>query len=507
MSIKLQDFADIVDAVMEELKYQSTDTTSEARIKRDINMIYLNEVVPFKRWFWLRGNTTVKQPAYYNAGTVAVTPDSTTITFSTAPAASQAGKFFATDNFSEIYKIASHTAGATTATLDIAYNGTLATEATFKIWSDTLVLPTDLKEVLEAWHDYSQETMKPRGLQEFRRDVAISPRFQDRPYQYTITDFVDPSTADDESESDRYRAMKLYPAVLEYATPIHIDYIKEASDLELDGDEPLMPIGDRMVLVYGALSRAWLRERNPEAAVHNRALFEQKLARMAGDFDEGDDTPQLQVDASYFRGKRGPRVSKFRGSPGTGGGSYSAPTYLKDVKIDGARISADLTVDAGVLIDGRDISADGATLDTLTSITGAIDTPDRVIITDGSAILDESTVTSTELTYLEDVSELTTVTLTDASSAVVASWSAATFDTLYIDYSITRGAGNIESGIITLVSDGTSASMSQGAIADLGTLGVTLSADVNGGNVRLLYTTTATGTNATFKYKAHKWDA
>jgi hypothetical protein len=62
---KLLDFADIIDAVMEELKLQDSDTVSKNRIKRIINMVYLDEVVPASRWYWLSGHTTVTHKAYY----------------------------------------------------------------------------------------------------------------------------------------------------------------------------------------------------------------------------------------------------------------------------------------------------------------------------------------------------------------------------------------------------------------------------------------------------------
>ncbi len=43
---EVKTFADIVSAVREELKIQSTDTTSVNRIKRNINVAYLQRVLP-----------------------------------------------------------------------------------------------------------------------------------------------------------------------------------------------------------------------------------------------------------------------------------------------------------------------------------------------------------------------------------------------------------------------------------------------------------------------------
>jgi hypothetical protein len=502
---EVKDFVDIQDMVMEELKIQSSDDTSRDRIKRDINAVYLNEVVPFKRWYWLMGRTQLKTVAYIADGTVSVTPNSTTITFSTAPVNSVKNYWFATDTYNEIYRISAHTAGATTATLESAFTGDLDAEAAYKVWTDRLALPTDLAETVEIYNNFLSQPMEAKGLQDFRRCVAENPRLQARPRYYTTYDFFDPTPDDDETESDRYRLLMFYPAVLDSATTIHVDYIKEVDPLELDGDEPLMPVRDRMILVYGALARAWSRERNPEEATRNERLFKEKLGRMAGSVEDSRDTPQIVPSSRYLEKRRGGSINKLRYAPGDGG-SYSAPSYLQNVRIDGATIVANVTVNAGVTIDGRDISVDGATLDSLGALFENIETANRVVVTDSSAALEESVITSTELTYLDDVEALTSKALEDnTNDAEVATWAHASFDNIKVDYSIKRGSANKQSGRIEIVTDGTSAAIAEGGIASLGTLGVTFTVDVSGTDVRLLYTTTSTGSAATMKYRVQKW--
>ena len=81
---QLKDFSDIYTAMLEELKIQSTDTVNVNRIKRIINEVYIDEVAPFKRWWWLAGHTDVTIKPYYANGTCEVTPLSTTVTLSVA---------------------------------------------------------------------------------------------------------------------------------------------------------------------------------------------------------------------------------------------------------------------------------------------------------------------------------------------------------------------------------------------------------------------------------------
>lgn len=102
----------------------------------------------------------------------------------------------------------------------------------------------------------------------------------------------------------------------------------------------------------------------------------------------------------------------------------------------------------------------------------------------------------------------TSISLTDntSSPAAAISLTASSNTALNIEYSLTRGSGNIETGMIHIVNDGTNADVVASS-ASLGTLGVTFTADVSGGNVRLLYVTTSTGTSVSMKYRVISWQA
>ena len=57
------------------------------------------------------------------------------------------------------------------------------------------------------------------------------------------------------------------------------------------------------------------------------------------------------------------------------------------------------------------------------------------------------------------------------------------------------------------MNNGVAASLLIDSSLAFGATGVTLTADVSGANARILYTTTATGTDATLKYAVIKWAA
>jgi hypothetical protein len=561
MAYDLVDFSDIKAAIKAELKIQDSDDTADARIERDINMIYINEVAPLKNWKWLRKNVRLVQDPYFSTGTATVTPDSATVTLSNAPTTSKTGYFFATDGFDEVYYVSAHTASSTTVTLSSAFKGVYSTTATFKIWKDWVTLPTNCRETFEVAHGFHSVPMEGVGLQEFRRIFQASPRAADRPYYYTTDDFVDPdTTGDGETESNRYRILRIHPAQNTNSTTLYVDYIQDVTALDVDADEPLMPINDRIVLFYGAASLAWTRERNPEEAARCWQLFQNKLAQMAGrNGEDSMDKPQLTPDNRYISNKRSGKLARYKGiglGSGGGGASYTSPNYIANANIaTGNTLTGNLSVDSGITIDGYDISAMGAEVDTMydlasgkilvgnssnvaTQVTPSGDitvsntgvtaivadtivnadvnsaaaiafskmaalTASRVAVSTAGGVVDTSAITSTELTYLDDTEPLTSATLTDNTTVTVASWAAASFNSISIEYSIKRATA-FEKGRFDILTDASTVEYTQYAVLSIGTMGVTLTADLDSGNVRLRSLQTSTGTAGTMKFTVRK---
>lgn len=105
-----------------------------------------------------------------------------------------------------------------------------------------------------------------------------------------------------------------------------------------------------------------------------------------------------------------------------------------------------------------------------------------------------------------NVDSLTSISLTDNTTNGVAITNAtATSTNWVVDYSLTRSATR-ETGTLLVVSDGSTAQVSTQSIG-IGDSGVSFTADVSGGNVRLLYTTTSTGSAVTMKYSTKRWNS
>lgn len=103
-------------------------------------------------------------------------------------------------------------------------------------------------------------------------------------------------------------------------------------------------------------------------------------------------------------------------------------------------------------------------------------------------------------------SVLTSFPLADnTSGGLILSKVAADNDVIVIKYSIKRGT-SVEVGHLYVTNNGVSAGIS-GASNELGTIGVTFTANINGSDVEVKYDTTNTGTAAEMRYTVDGWDA
>lgn len=576
---QLRTFADIVDAVREELGVQSSDTVTINRIKRDINTIYLEEVVPAARWKWLLEQLPIIKEAKYDSGTAAVTQNSVAITLSTVPTLNFSGYWLSIKGENNRYRIKSHTENTSAVVLETEYLGVTNASARFIIWRDTIDLPANCNEVVEVTHDFRSTPLDNQGWQEFTKRAAVSYLEEGKPSRYTTSDYINlvpsesisslPSivsrsssgllktvvfsatlgtvsstqllkegvhitvtgaghysfntedaivanisqtnvandtiqyvgtakrfeslTADtgivvkkfvEGREGKRIRQMTLHPAIDSARINLHVSYKREVEPLVNDNDEPAMPIEWRVVLRYGALWLGWRKQRNPEESAANEQTFRMKLAEMKGKWEDSLEKGQIKVNNDYLTRQRRTARS-LSGYFSGGGGGASSSSSPQSTPNSAAIFDADGYLTAAPLVSTTELSyLDNAT----------------------SNIQDQLDAITDLTDYLVDTEELQSVTLVDntASATNVAQWAAASYDTVKIEYSIKRGSAR-ENGHINITTDGSSAAIAQGVIASLGSTGVTLTADVSGGNVRLRYTTTNTGSNGVIKYKLHKW--
>lgn len=557
---QVKTFQDICRSVLEELKVQHSDdlTTGDLkainRIKRLVNRVYMNEVVPYEEWKWLYDNIDITHQAKITTGTATVASFNTTVTLTTAPAYSVRGYYFKVSGYSEKYRIAQHTANSTTLVLESQYTGTSNSAAGYEIWTDAVLMPSTCRDTLEIHHDFQSQPLTGHGLQKFRKMAALCPDLEGRPSFYTTTDWIDPvpyaevtdipnpsfrssdgfvkslvfnsdvssyveigdwievadsgqfqyngryvisnitttnntndtiqySTPDNFYESgasdsfrawvitservvERQRQILIHPAKSTKKTTLHIDFIRMVVPLENNDDEPLMPIEDRDVLVYGTLMHAWRSiGRNKEEADTNASLYDRKLSKMQGKLDDTTDFPQLVVSRGYLKSKR-------RSSGRYGG--------FDAIEWGGS--------DSG----GSEV------------ITGTANTV--AVFNSSGELVSSPTISTDELSYLNNVIAETDTTLLDNQASVVAitTFAAASLNDVIIEYNISRGTGNYQEGSIHIVTDETTVSWSHEVSVSSGTVGITFDVDISSGTVTWGYTSTSTGTSAALEYRMRR---
>lgn len=285
-------FEDIYTAICRKIKIQLSDGATVERIKQDINLIYLNEVVPFKprAWTWLHKRQYIKSYEREGVGTASVVKGSTTVSFSENITNSLAGYYFKLTGKSEIIKITAHTAGTNTATLEVSWPIADMTDVGWKAWRDNVSLNSDCKEVIQITHDRRPTPLEARNSAQMWEIRQRMPEADGYPVMYTSNEFDDNGNV----------VVKWFPSSYEEQVLMNVLYAKEAPKLDLDDDEPLMPVEDRIVLFYGALSLAWARERNESESAKSWNMFQMKLNRMAAKSGDAPQTTEMYVDPDYL---------------------------------------------------------------------------------------------------------------------------------------------------------------------------------------------------------------
>lgn len=296
MSVTLVDYEDIYTAICEAIKVPLTDGTTLGRIKRDINMIYLDHIIPFKprAWWWLEVKQNVVTPVKFTTGTASVAADGTTVTFSSAPTVDLDEYYFKFTGYPHIIKISAHTASVATATLETGWPDIAVTAGGFKCWKDHASLGSTVKDIIQVTHDRRSTPL----------DLLANVTFAERRARYPETEGYPVLVNAGDYDSSGNRILNWHPSCWDSKTILKVEGRQHATALSADADEPLMPVEDRIAIFYGASSFAWARERNESEATKNWNLFIMKLNEMAGKGGEAPQKTEMGVDPDYLINKR-----------------------------------------------------------------------------------------------------------------------------------------------------------------------------------------------------------
>lgn len=166
--------SDLVDAVLFAAGENETAASNGGSAYYTATIRYLNrayqaiwrgggELLPdvSETWWWLRAhnNGVITLLPVFDSGTVLVTNNNTSITFSSAPQRNSSnislqGYHFKVDDHADVFYISSHTSGATGATLDSVYTGPTDTAASFRAFKIDYTLASDVLELTSAMYAF-----------------------------------------------------------------------------------------------------------------------------------------------------------------------------------------------------------------------------------------------------------------------------------------------------------------------------------------------------------------
>lgn len=223
-------------------------------------------------WDWAKAaNPSVLElvPAYAT-GTVSLTKGSTSGTFNTAPGAglgSLSGRFIKVDDRPEYFRIASHSSGAGSFTLDANYTGDTGGTLGFKAIKIDYTLTTGLCRLIAPFRIYKDKTYQDE-------DDGMIPMMDYKTFSqhYPFNSLGEgiPSRFCVMSETNGLFVVR-FNAYVSTETRVEYDYIPVPTDLTSSPDTtPIIPRPFRVALMYGAVYYLMVQKSDSRADAYMR---------------------------------------------------------------------------------------------------------------------------------------------------------------------------------------------------------------------------------------------
>lgn len=268
-------FLEIRQRVAELMGLSSADTTADDnatmqdKLKAWVNNRY-KAICAKRSWNWLIQDSIVQTVLDITTGTVTATADSTTITFTSGPAASVTGYFIQFSDSDDWYEISSHTAASTSATLTTPYLGTTSSTLTYVLRKVYYLLPADTGKILNvSQHRVANTTLQyvsPQILDQYLplRDSTGQPRF------YTIAGI----------NSDRQYKMEIFPTA-SVRMNLNVRRYEVVDEMTDDDDIPVIPEAFQDIIVWdtlGTYGYMFLDDTRISAAkVHSNEIYQDMI--------------------------------------------------------------------------------------------------------------------------------------------------------------------------------------------------------------------------------------
>jgi hypothetical protein len=218
------------------------NATMEDKFKAWVNARY-KALAAKESWNWLINDSIVQTVPDISTGTITATTDSTTITFTSGPTASVAGYFIQFSDSGDWYEIATHTAGSTTAILDVPFVGITSSVLKYVLRKVYYLLPADTGKILNISQHRVWNTAL-RYVPARLLDQYLAYRQQtNRPRFYSIIGI----------DSNRQYKMELFPTP-NVRMNLNVRRYQIITEMVSDSDIPIIPEAYHEILVWDVLS-------------------------------------------------------------------------------------------------------------------------------------------------------------------------------------------------------------------------------------------------------------
>src|SRR3990167_5425911 len=291
------------------LRIPTSNTTETAKIQYMINSVY-RDLSAKQDWWWLLKRSVINTAPKVAITSATVTNDSTAASSLVVASGSTLANSLAgyvllapgnAQDPSAVYRVSTHTAAATSLTLDAAFTGESSTTAALNIYKDAYALPADCGKLLQV-KAYGRDLLPRRDGIESLGNLRVNSTRTGRPEVYSLFDFA--TTGDPTTQ----RLLQVYPSPdVTYRLEL---YYKQNLNTELSTTtRPFIPDDFVQVLEYGTLARAFPIVLNDlDRGKYYQSLFNDVLALMAAQQREyASDHAQMAPDDTYRSGRRSRR--------------------------------------------------------------------------------------------------------------------------------------------------------------------------------------------------------
>lgn len=277
--------------------FDETISADATRLGRWINRAQDNICLAWN-WPFNRQLDIIQTVPDYSTGTINVTSNTATVTFSSGPSDSLTNRFIKFDSLSDWYQITSHTAGSTTAVINPTYAGATLTGSAFLVRKFRYGLTSNALTVLDV-----------KIASNFKNLISLSPMMTDMMVQMTSGTGTPTAYFLTSPASDGSPQIGFFPNA-DAVYNIYVDEKFETTEMVSDSDTSIIPSPYHDSIVTLASYYGFLKINSLDRAAMVFKEFNESMEEMKKVYtqDAGRNRVMRPIDGKYGSDTPGPSL-------------------------------------------------------------------------------------------------------------------------------------------------------------------------------------------------------